>query len=123
MAVWSAIEHGLGIIATSCCVLRPLFKRFYSSNTYDAHQVEEAQRRRSARQPSAASAHYSARLYGAKKDDIELYGLPPVLTPDSVIGGRGEWARKKGTGKESEEELTKGGVFVHQAAEPNGPEE
>jgi hypothetical protein len=125
MAIWSIIEPGLGIIATACCVLRPLLKRFYGSSGYGTHQIENTIDHPSTWYYEGANTTRSnTRGYGVKKDGIEMEGVVTSVLPNHK-GERGrEWGRKihgsvqkDGIGNESEEELTKEGIFVHKMVE------
>ena len=122
MAICSAIEHGLGIIATACCVLRPLLKRFYGSSANGTHQIEDT--------PNHPSTWHSGRVNtaqrktrGSGKDGIEMEAVVTTVLPNRK-GERGrEWGRRNMIGNESEEELTKEGIFVHKTVEISTQEE
>ena len=130
MAILSIVEPGLGIIATACCVLRPLMNKFCGSSSYSTYQVENRTKHPSTRYNEGFNTIGSNTWgYGVKDDGIEMDVNVTSVLPDRK-GERGrEWGRKvhgpvqkDGIGNESEEELTKG-ILVHKMVEISTQEE
>jgi hypothetical protein len=130
VVIWSAVEPGLGIVATAACVLRPLVRKFYGVSNFSTNRIHKTH----ARHPTWYNENISGNKVfpnHAQSHQIGNEGMEMERVVTSVLGNHkgeraGEWTRKSPSsmqreraGNESEEELTmeENRIFVYRTVE------
>jgi hypothetical protein len=125
VAIWSAIEPGLGIVAAAAATLHPLFRTFYSLTTRGSQQksvhasragyLQQSSNHNFSSLPKSRSASASS-----LSDDTELQQKTHTVT--TSVGGKGSREDKGGIQVQRTVKITRSenedGVSVLSAEEP-----